>query len=81
MIDWVIVGGESGPGARRMNPKWVREIQERCRHAGVAFFFKQAGEALAQEWGCKDKKGGVLDEIPEEFRVQEFPITTSEEGS
>lgn len=42
-IDWVIVGGESGPGARPMHPDWVRDIRDRCIEAGVAFFFKQWG--------------------------------------
>jgi len=42
-IDWVIVGGESGPGARPMHPDWVRDIRDRCVDAGVAFFFKQWG--------------------------------------
>jgi protein gp37 len=43
-IDWVIVGGESGPGARPMHPAWVRDIRDRCADAGVAFFFKQWGD-------------------------------------
>ncbi len=43
-IDWVIVGGESGPGARPMHPDWVRDIRDRCQAAGVAYFFKQWGE-------------------------------------
>ena len=43
-IDWVIVGGESGPGARPMNPRWVRDIRDQCKASGVAFFFKQWGE-------------------------------------
>lgn len=43
-IDWVIVGGESGPGARPMHPDWVREIREQCIEAEIAFFFKQWGE-------------------------------------
>jgi protein gp37 len=47
-IDWVIVGGESGPGARPMEREWVLEIQEQCQRAGVPFFFKQ--------WGGKNKK-------------------------
>jgi protein gp37 len=42
-IDWVIVGGESGPGARPMHPNWVRDIRDRCVAAGVPFFFKQFG--------------------------------------
>jgi protein gp37 len=42
-IDWVIVGGESGPGARPMNPEWARSIRDECVRAGAAFFFKQWG--------------------------------------
>ena len=54
-IDWVIVGGESGPGARPMREHWVREIRDRCDAEGVAFFFKQ--------WGGKTPKanGRMLD--------------------
>jgi protein gp37 len=62
-IHWVIVGGESGPRARPMDPKWVNEIEEICRNAGIAFFFKQ--------WGGTNKKrtgrlirGGTVDEMP-----------------
>ena len=43
-IDWVIVGGESGPGARPMHPDWARSLRDQCQAAGVAFFFKQWGE-------------------------------------
>src|SRR6202049_3465731 len=39
-IDWVIVGGESGPDARPMHPDWVRAVRDQCERAGVAFFFK-----------------------------------------
>jgi len=54
-ISWVIVGGESGPGARPMHPEWVRSIREQCQAAGVPFFFKQ--------WGGTRKKaaGRLLD--------------------
>jgi protein gp37 len=45
-IDWAIVGGESGPGARPMRPDWARSIRDECTAAGVAFFFKQWGEWL-----------------------------------
>lgn len=44
---WVIVGGESGAGARPMHPDWVRSIRDQCRNAGVPFLFKQHGEWLA----------------------------------
>lgn len=45
-IDWVIAGGESGPGARPMHPDWARSIRDQCQAAGVPFFFKQWGEWL-----------------------------------
>lgn len=45
-IDWVIVGGESGPGARPMHPDWARSLRDQCQAAGVPFLFKQWGE-----WG------------------------------
>ena len=43
-IDWVIVGGESGPGARPLHPDWARNLRDQCRSAGVPFLFKQWGE-------------------------------------
>jgi protein gp37 len=43
-IDWVVAGGESGPGARAMDPAWVRELRDQCQAAGVPFLFKQWGE-------------------------------------
>jgi hypothetical protein len=42
-LDWVIVGGESGPRARPMHPQWARDVRDQCATAGVAFFFKQWG--------------------------------------
>lgn len=47
-IDWVIAGGESGPGARPMHPDWVRSLRDQCAAAGSAFFFKQWGEYLPE---------------------------------
>lgn len=43
LLDWVIVGGESGPGARPMHPDWARDLRDQCQGAGVPFFFKQWG--------------------------------------
>jgi len=43
-LDWVVIGGETGPGARPMHPDWVRDIKSQCQKAGVPFFFKQWGE-------------------------------------
>lgn len=51
-IHWVIVGGESGPRARPMDPEWVSNIQRQCAGTGTAFFFKQ--------WGGQRTKGGCL---------------------
>jgi protein gp37 len=50
-IDWMIVGGESGPGAQPMEPFWVVEIRELCLEAGVPFFFKQWGGANRKKTG------------------------------
>ena len=47
-LDWVICGGESGPGARPMHPDWARSLRDQCAAAGVPFFFKQWGEWLPQ---------------------------------
>lgn len=48
-VDWVIVGGESGHGARPMHPRWVRAIRDQCQDAGVSFFFKQWGEFISEQ--------------------------------
>jgi protein gp37 len=48
-IDWVIVGGESGPGARPTHPDWVRSLRDQCVAAGVPFFFKQWGEYVHRD--------------------------------
>jgi len=50
-IDWVVVGGESGPGARPMEKRWVLELRDRCVEAGVAFFFKQWGGVRKRQAG------------------------------
>ena len=54
-IEWVIVGGESGPGAREMKPEWVRPIRDRCIALNIPFFFKQWGGVQ------KSRTGRVLD--------------------
>lgn len=72
-IGLVIVGGESGPGARPMDPDWARDIRDRCATAGVPFFFKQTGSVLARSLQMSDTKGHKLDEIPEDLRIRELP--------
>lgn len=71
-IDWVVVGGESGPGSRRMAPEWAASILEQCKEVDVATHFKQTGTVLAREWGLKHHKGGDPAEWPEPY-PQEYP--------
>jgi len=63
-IDWVIVGGESGPGARPMNPDWVLDIRNQCLRADVAFFFKQWGGVQKKRTG-RELEGRTWDQMPE----------------
>ena len=81
VIDWVIVGGESGPGARRMEREWAESLREQCAGTGTAFFFKQAGTVLARELGCSDTKGHILEEMPQNLRVREFPANNQTAAS
>jgi protein gp37 len=79
-IDWVIVGGESGPGARPMNVKWVKDIHKQCRKNGVAFFFKQwgafnpEGHRVGKKIAGRVLNGAVWNEMPE-MRKQETLIS------
>jgi protein gp37 len=63
-VSWVIVGGESGLGARPMKPEWVLSIRDQCRHAGVPFFFKQWGGVRKSKTGRK-LAGRTYDEFPQ----------------
>ena len=66
-VDWVILGGESGPGARPMHPGWARGVRDQCTAAGVAFFFKQWGAwapgMIGGDWMLVDLYGDV--DIPD----------------
>jgi len=79
-IDWVIVGGESGPKARMFDVDWARAIVAQCKVAGVACFVKQLGadayeskDELLGYLDLKDKKGGDPSEWPADLRVREYP--------
>lgn len=61
-IDWLIYGGESGPDRRPDNPQWARDIRDRCRNAGTAFFYKQAS----------GPRPGMFDQL-DGGRIQEYP--------
>lgn len=62
-IGWVVVGGESGPGARPMDPEWVRDIRDQCLAAKVPFLFKQWGGVRKRKAG-KVLDGRIWDEMP-----------------
>lgn len=82
VLDWVIVGGESGPNARPFDVAWARSVVRQCREAGVPAYVKQMG---AQPWfhsgggfvndplRFKDKAGADPSEWPADLRVREFP--------
>lgn len=88
-LDWVIVGGESGAGARPLNEAHVRNLRDQCNVAGVKFFLKQMGakpfsHSCRSEdcthpdcgpipWQLKDRKGGDMAEWPADLRVREVP--------
>ena len=62
-IHWVIVGGESGPGARPMSPDWVIAIRDQCQQSAVPFFFKQWGGVSRKKNG-RELEGRTWDEMP-----------------
>jgi len=66
-IDWVIVGGESGPGARPMEEAWVLDILSQCRRDGVPFFFKQWGGVRKHTTG-RVLQGRIYNEFPADKR-------------
>jgi len=79
-ISWLIVGGESGPGARPFDIEWASKTIEQCKAAGVAVFVKQIGakpfHSLDKEYPrvpLEDRKGGDMGEWPVRLRVRQFP--------
>jgi len=62
-IDWVIAGGESGPGHRPVDLDWIRDLRDRCAAQGIAFFFKQIGGATPKAGG-RDLDGRTWDQMP-----------------
>jgi protein gp37 len=82
-IDWLVCGGESGPGARPFDLDWARDVREQCTAAGVPFFMKQAGANVydpsltasgrSETVHYRDRKGGDMQEWPHDLRVREYP--------
>jgi protein gp37 len=87
-LDWVIVGGESGQGARPCYVQWVRDVSRQCKAAGVPVFVKQLGKDARDgslcchgcthegphPLGLKHPKGGDMAEWPEDLQVRRFPV-------
>ncbi|NMF29243.1 DUF5131 family protein [Cellulosimicrobium aquatile] len=67
-IDWVIAGGESGPGYRPVDVRWVRSVRDTCLEAKVAFFFKQWGGSTPKSGG-RELDGRVWDQMPHQRAV------------
>lgn len=86
-LNWVIVGGESGPGARPCKTWWIENIIGQCRFAGIAVFVKQLGGKPIDgynytedyDMNLKDRKGGDMSEWPADLRVREFPVIPGED--
>ena len=79
-IDWVIVGGESGPAARPMQYRWVADIRDQCRRASVPFFFKQWGGVQKHRTG-RELDGRTWDEMPRpQSRDLVLPVRSSRIG-
>lgn len=83
-LDWIVIGGESGPGARPFDLHWARQVVAQGRAAGVPVFVKQIGSKpmtdhrtrpAGESWVLvpKDRKGGDMSEWPEDLRVREYP--------
>jgi protein gp37 len=72
-IDWVIVGGESGPGARPIDLDWVRDIRDQCDDAGIHLFVKQLGTAWSIDNGHGRSHGGEIESWPADLRVRRLP--------
>jgi protein gp37 len=81
-IHWVIIGGESGPGARPCNVEWIRSVKDQCVEAGIPVFVKQLGSQPfeyhvidgGRVWlGQRDRKGGDMSEWPVDLRIRQFP--------
>lgn len=70
-LSWVIVGGESGPGARPFDLAWARSLVSQCRAAGVAVFYKQGGKSNRCPHSAK---GGCFECIPDDLQIREMPL-------
>lgn len=78
VIDWVILGGESGANARPCRLEWIRHIAKQCEEIGIPVFIKQLGRLCLQDDGqhlfaCSHPKGGDVNEFPPDLQIRQFP--------
>lgn len=73
-VDWIVVGGESGPRARGMELSWAKRILDDCDAVGIAVSMKQLGTVLAKNYPRSGKKGGNWDGWPKHLRIRQFPV-------
>lgn len=73
LLDWVVVGGESGPKARPCELGMIESVVKQCQEFGVPVFVKQLGTHLAREMKLTHRKGGDMEEWPEGLKVREYP--------
>lgn len=73
LLDWVVVGGESGPKARAMSPEWAQSLRNQCLNAGIPFFMKQGSQA---NWPHYND----FDSFPRSLQVREYPIERGEKN-
>lgn len=82
LLDWVIVGGESGPEARPMNPRWAADLRDQCQAAGIPFLFKQWGEwaqagmrqsGLPGQYALAPREGWFGEGAPAPTELEHFP--------
>lgn len=80
MLDWVVAGGESGPGARPMHPDWARSLRDQCKTAGVPFFFKQWGEWMPVFHGINPSANDPKCRIHDGFTFPAQPGDPGQDG-
>ncbi len=72
-LSWLVIGGESGPGATAMPLSWAYDLIDQCRAAGIAPYVKQLGSAWARTNGAAHSKGGNPEEWPFDLRIRDYP--------
>jgi protein gp37 len=76
-VNWCVIGGESGPGARSMELEWANELIQQCDQSGVAVFMKQLGAKpigpAELPWPITNRKGDIMEDWPQALRVREWP--------